>query len=158
MLLKSTKDIELSKVTVLMTADAIVSRGWLSASRKAVSREDVVAAMPRNIVQPSCRDALLAVPYAQAPNDIDIALDATSNQLVNPAFDEHLSLSSVERASPTCTLFKSMLFQKIDLNELAGLGDTSWFDAISKEIRTHMNSSIVYTPDSKIFNSKYFYT
>ena len=99
----------------------------------------------------------LAVPYVITLTYIHIALDVMSNQLVNPAFDEHHNIT-LKCSEAYGMVFQFLIISKIDLNELAGLGDTSWFDAISKEIRTHMNSSIVYTPDSKIFNSKYFYT
>jgi hypothetical protein len=142
---------------VVLSCEAIVSRGWLFALQEtAKSRENIAVVISRQITHRNDRSAWEMIPYANNNNDIDIALSGIDNIVLNPGFDESSGAIELSRFNLFCNLFSPQIIDKLQFHYFIGLEDREWILEVSVAIAKVNNMHIVYTPKSKVFDVSYF--
>jgi hypothetical protein len=142
---------------VLLSCEAIVSKGWLTALiETAQSREGIAIVTSRQIKHRNDRAAWEVIPYANNNHDIDVALSPTENIVLNPGFDESSGAIELNSFNLFCSLFSSQIIDKLQLQYSIGLDDRNWIMEIANAIGQIEKMHIVYTPKSKVFDVSYF--
>jgi hypothetical protein len=142
---------------VLLSCEAIVSKGWLTALiETAQSREGIAVVTSRQIKHRNDRAAWDVIPYANNNHDIDVALSPDENIVLNPGFDERIGAIELSSFNLFCTLFSPQIIDKLQLQYSIGLDDRNWITEIASAIGQIEKMHIVYTPNSKVFDVSYF--
>ncbi|MDY6805825.1 MAG: glycosyltransferase [Cyanobacteriota bacterium] len=141
---------------VFLSSHAVVSAGWLSSLIAPTHlRDDVAVVMSREIRNKNDLLANNIVPYASKLLEIDTALDALTDIIVNPSLDEEKKLIEISYFKFFCVYFTNRALNYLDLTSLTSLADKEWSFYISNYIKNIQKQKNVYTPLCKVFYSNF---
>jgi hypothetical protein len=153
----ATRKIPPQTALILLSCEAIVSRGWFPALQEtAKSRDDIAVVVSRQIKHRNDRSAWEAIPYANNNHDIDVALSPAENIILNPGFDERNGSIELNRFELFCVTFSDRILDQLQWQYLIGLENRDWIFEVTNSILRDNKMHIVYTPKAKVFHLSYF--